>query len=59
MKEAFDRPGPEDWTEEDLPLKRRLLALVNEVRAEEGGVLKGEFPWQREMREREEQERGD
>ena len=59
MKEAFDRSRPEDWTEKDLPLMRRLLALVNEVRAEEEGVLKGEFPWQREVREREEQERGD
>ena len=47
MGEAFKRPGPQEWTEEDLPLMRRLLGLVDEVRAEEAGV----FPWQREMRE--------
>ena len=35
MKEAFERPGPEEWTEGDLPLLKRLAALVNEVRAEE------------------------
>jgi hypothetical protein len=57
MKEAFDRPGPEEWTEEDLPLMKRLLGLVLEVRAEEAAVRTGEFPWQAEMRE--EQERGD
>jgi transposase len=59
MKEAFDRPGPEEWTEEDLPLMLRLLGLMDEVRAEEAAVRTGEFPWQTEMREQKEQIRGD
>jgi hypothetical protein len=56
MKEAFNRPGPEEWTEEDLPLMKRLLGLVLEVRAEDTFVKTGEYPWQAEMRE--ERERG-
>jgi hypothetical protein len=59
MKEAFDRPGPEEWTEEDRPLMLRLLQLMDEVRAEEAAVKTGEYPWQREIRERKEQRRGD
>jgi hypothetical protein len=59
MSEAFNRPGPEEWTEEDLPLMLRLLGLMDEVRAEEAAVRTGEFPWQTEMRGREEQQRGD
>ena len=55
MKEAFDRDGPEDWGEEDEPLMRRLLQLMNEVRNEEAG----EFPWRREMDERKERRVGD
>jgi hypothetical protein len=58
MKEYFDRhPDREDWTEEDLPLMKRLLGLVREVRAEKDVVRTGEVPWQVEMRE--EQGRGD
>jgi hypothetical protein len=59
MGEHFNRPGPEEWTEEDLPLMLRLLSLVDEVRAEEAAVKTGEYPWQREIRERKEQQRGD
>jgi hypothetical protein len=53
MREAFNRPSGDideaerSWTEEDLPLMRRLLELVNEVRAEEAGPSLG-YPWQRE-----------
>jgi hypothetical protein len=50
-------PDRKDWAEEDLPLMKRLLGLVREVRAEEAAVRTGEFPWQAEMRE--EQRRGD
>ena len=60
MKEYFDRhPDREEWAEEDLPLMKRLLGLVWEVRAEETAVKTGEFvaPWQAEMRE--EQGHGD
>ena len=58
MKEYFDRhPDREDWAEEDLPLIKRLLGLVREVRSEEAVVRTGEYPWQAEMRE--EQRRGD
>jgi hypothetical protein len=59
MKEQFDRPGPQEWTEEDLPLMKRLLELVQEVRAEETYIKTGEYPWQTEIREREEQRGGD
>jgi hypothetical protein len=59
MGEHYKRPGPQEWTEEDLPLMKRLLGLVLEVRAEEAAQEAGEFPWQAEMREREEQGRGD
>src|SRR5215216_143200 len=47
MREAFARPGPEEWTAEDQPLMRRLMQLMHEVRAEE----EGQFPWQHEIRE--------
>jgi hypothetical protein len=50
MGEYLDQPDREDWSEEDEPLMRRLVALVEEVRCEEAG----EFPWQREMNERKE-----
>jgi hypothetical protein len=57
--EQFDRPDPEEWTEEDLPLMLRLLQLVIEVRAKETVVRTGEFPWQAEIRERKKQQLGD
>jgi hypothetical protein len=58
MTEYFDRHSDrEEWAEEDLPLMKRLLGLVREVRAEEAVVRTGEFPWQAEMRE--EQGHGD
>jgi hypothetical protein len=47
MHEHFERAAAEEWTEEDEPLMRRLLMLVEEVRCEEAGG----FPWQVEMRE--------
>ena len=47
MHEHFERAAGEEWTEEDEPLMRRLLMLVEEVRCEEAGG----FPWQVEMRE--------
>src|ERR687896_654515 len=59
MKEAFECPGPEEWTEEDLPLIVRLLELVQEVRAEDAYVKTGEYPWQAAMRQQKEQEHGD
>jgi hypothetical protein len=59
MKEQFNRPGPEEWTEADLPLMLRLLQLMNEVRTEEAAVKTGEYPWQREVRERKEQPNDD
>jgi hypothetical protein len=47
MREHFERDGREEWAEEDEPLMRRLLMLVEEVRCEEAAG----FPWQVEMRE--------
>jgi hypothetical protein len=35
MKEYLDSSGPEDWAQEDEPLVRRLLGLMEEVRREE------------------------
>ena len=55
MAEAFGRDGPEDWTEEDEPLMRRLLTLMHEIRNEEAE----EFSWKREMDERKERRRDD
>ncbi len=50
MREHFERPGPEDWIEEDAPLMRRLMALMEEVRQEEAEG----FGWRAEMDERKE-----
>lgn len=35
MQEALERGNRGEWAEEDEPLMRRLLALMEEVRAEE------------------------
>lgn len=40
MDEHFKRTDREEWSEEDEPLMRRLLGLVEEMRCEEAG----EFP---------------
>jgi len=50
MSEHLKRADREDWREEDEPLMRRLLMLMEEVRCEEAG----EFPWRSEMEVREE-----
>ncbi len=55
MREHFERVGPEDWIEEDAPLMRRLMALMEEVRQEEAEG----FAWRAEMDERKELERGE
>jgi hypothetical protein len=47
MQEHFEHRGREGWAEEDLPLMKRLLALMEEVRNEEAGYL----PWRAEIRE--------
>jgi hypothetical protein len=49
MNEYFERSDREEWTEEDEPLMRRLLALVEEVRHEQAG----EFPWCSELEQKE------
>jgi hypothetical protein len=48
MGECLNQSDREDWGEEDEPLMRRLLVLVEEVRAEEAA---GDFPWRAEMNE--------
>lgn len=52
MKEYMGSTGREDWAEEDEPLIRRLLGLMEEVRREEaeirGGVV--EPPWLSEIK---------
>jgi hypothetical protein len=50
MGEYFERTDREDWSEEDEPLMRRLVALMEEQRREEAG----EFPWRSETEAREE-----
>jgi hypothetical protein len=52
MKEYFDSTDREEWTEEDEPLARRLLGLMEEVRRERAGA-KGQAvdpPWLSEIR---------
>ncbi len=51
MGEHFERPGPEEWTEQDTPLMLRLLELMEEVRKGEEG--RG-FPWQEQIRKEQE-----
>jgi hypothetical protein len=51
MGECLNQADREDWSEEDLPLMRRLLALVEQIRNAEAA---GDFPWRAEMKEREE-----
>jgi hypothetical protein len=52
MHQYFEQHDREEWTEEDEPLMRRLLALVEEVRNEEAGV-RGKFLWQSEIEQKE------
>jgi hypothetical protein len=45
MHEYFERTDREEWTQEDEPLMKRLLGLMEEIRREEAG----EFPWLSEI----------
>jgi hypothetical protein len=47
MQEHFEQADRQEWAEEDLPLMKRLLALMDEVRNEESQ----DFPWRTEIRE--------
>jgi hypothetical protein len=51
----MERDGREEWSEEDEPLMRRLLALMQKARHDEPE----EFPWRSETHGREEQSRGE
>lgn len=47
MHDYFEQRDSEEWTEEDAPLMRRLLALREEAQRESAGE---DFPWRAEMR---------
>jgi hypothetical protein len=49
MSELLERSDREDWREEDEPLMRRLVALMEEACREEAG----EFPWLSELQREE------
>ncbi len=51
----MERDGREEWSEEDGPLMRRLLALMQKARRDEPE----EFPWRSKTHGREEQSRGE
>lgn len=48
MSDYFARTDREEWREEDEPLMRRLVGLIEEVRHEREA---GDFPWRAETQE--------
>jgi hypothetical protein len=48
MSEHFHRSERDEWKQEDEPLMRRLLGLMEQVRAEHRAD-RGDFPWRSEI----------